>query len=210
MAYSYEEASAKLEAKYKKESGGGGYFYPEPSAIYQLIAASDLLSSLEAWERTPEDHREGTPLRFVQALREMTTREEFNFTTFPAKSSNMVVLSPIPFYSLCAHHVLPFHGTAAVGYVPGQSIAGLSKLARSVQQMAKGFHVQEELTEEIATYLDEKLAPHGVAVQLKAEHLCMAMRGVQVAGSITTTATMTGVFADHTRTAKAEFMEAIK
>lgn len=173
-------------------------------------AAHELLSSLETWSRTSEDHRANTPKRFVAALKEMTTREPFNFTTFPAKSQNMVVVAPIPFYSLCAHHVLPFHGTAAVGYVPGDQVAGISKLARTVQQIAKGFHVQEELTEEIAAFLASKLDPLGVAVQLKAEHLCMAMRGVQVAGAITSTATMTGVFADHNKTAKAEFMEAIK
>lgn len=173
-------------------------------------AAHELLSSLETWSRTSEDHRANTPKRFVAALKEMTTREPFNFTTFPAKSQNMVVVAPIPFYSLCAHHVLPFHGTAAVGYVPGDQVAGISKLARTVQQIAKGFHVQEELTEEIAAFLASKLDPLGVAVQLKAEHLCMAMRGVQVAGALTTTATMAGVFADHNKTAKAEFMEAIK
>lgn len=174
------------------------------------VLARLLLSSLEAWERIPEDHRAGTPKRFVQALKELTTRESFNFTTFEAKSQNMVVVTPIPFYSLCAHHVLPFHGTASVGYVPNASVAGLSKLARAVQQIAKGFHIQEELTEEIASFLGDNLKPLGVAVQLKAEHLCMAMRGVQVAGAITTTTTMTGVFADHARTAKAEFMEVIR
>jgi GTP cyclohydrolase I len=140
----------------------------------------------------------------------MTTREAFNFTTFPATSQNMVVVNPIPFYSLCAHHVLPFHGTAAVGYVPQERVAGLSKLARTVQQIAKGFHVQEELTEEIAQYLSNHLDPVGVAVRLQAEHLCMAMRGAGVAGAITTTATMTGCFADHNKTAKFEFMEAIR
>lgn len=174
------------------------------------LAAEVLLSSLEAWERTPTDHRERTPERFVLALREMTTREPFKFTTFPAKSSNMVVVAPIPFYTLCAHHVLPFHGTAAVGYVPKERVAGLSKLARAVQQISKGFHVQEELTEELATFLEDNLDPLGVAVQMKAEHMCMAMRGVEVARAITTTATMLGVFADHTRTAKAEFLEAIR
>jgi GTP cyclohydrolase IA len=184
--------------------------YPFLNQATQEEVAERLLSSLEAWPRASEHHRAGTPKRFVAALKEMTTREEFNFTTFPATSQNMVALAPIPFYSLCAHHVLPFHGTAAVGYVPDKRVAGLSKLARAVQQIAKGFHVQEELTEEIASFLESNLEPLGVAVQLRAEHLCMAMRGVAVAGSITTTATMTGVFAEHDRTAKAEFLEVIR
>lgn len=204
MASDYYTIREMLTEKYPDMPYG-----EKADLIEPVMAAEQLLSCLEAWERTPEDHRHKTPLRFVLALKEMTTREEFNFTTFPAKSQNMVVVSPIPFYTLCAHHVLPFHGTAAVGYVPKERVAGLSKLTRSVQQIAKGFHVQEELTEEIAVYLSDHLDPLGVAVRLKAEHMCMAMRGVQVADAITTTATMTGVFADHTKTAKAEFMEAI-
>lgn len=184
--------------------------WPLAEDIMRTLNSYELLSSLEAWGRVPESHRAKTPLRFAEALKEMTTREEFNFTTFPAEAQNMVVLSPIPFYTLCAHHVLPFHGTASIGYVPKDKIAGLSKFARAVQQISKGFHVQEELTEELATFLQSNLEPLGVAVIMKAEHMCMAMRGVGTPGVITTTATMKGVFADHDRTAKAEFMEAIR
>lgn len=169
-----------------------------------------MLSTLEAWDRTPEDHRAETPKRFAKALRDLTEREEFNFTTFPAKKQDMVTLAPIPFYTLCAHHVVPFHGTAYVSYVPDQKLAGLSKFVRAVRYCAKGFWVQEELTDAVADFIEEELDPLGVGVILKAEHMCMAMRGVQVPGVITTTATMRGVYADHDRTAKAEFMEAIK
>jgi GTP cyclohydrolase I len=182
----------------------------DPTSLAQEEWALLLLSSLEAWSSTPEDHRGETPRRFVAALKEMTTREPFNFTTFEAKSQNMVVLSPLPFYSLCAHHVLPFHGYASVGYVPRSSIAGLSKFARSVKELSTGFHVQEELTSDIASFLQENLDPLGVAVIMKAEHMCMAMRGVGTPGVITTTSTMLGVFADHERTAKAEFLATIK
>src|SRR5690606_30966395 len=108
---------------------------------------------------------------------------------------------------LCAHHLVPFHGTAYVGYVPGERIAGLSKFARAVKYQAKGFWVQEELTTAIAEMIEEELNPLGTAVVIKAEHLCMAMRGVQQPGVITTTSAMRGVFADHSRTAKAEFMQ---
>jgi GTP cyclohydrolase I len=169
--------------------------------------AEQLLSSMEAWDRTPEDHRAETPKRFVAALRQLTERQPFNFTTFPTSESGseMVTLGPIPFYTLCAHHVVPFYGNAWIGYVPDKKLAGLSKFARAVKWAAKGFWVQEELTTEIADFLEAQLEPLGVAVVLRAEHMCMAMRGVETAGVLTTTSAMRGVFADHSRTAKAEF-----
>ena len=180
----------------------------------QEEAAYELLFGLEAWLRVPAEHKAETPKRFVKALRQMTEREEFNFTTFEnegvEKVDELIVVGPIPFYTLCAHHVLPFFGQAYVGYVPGTRIAGLSKFARAVQWCAKGLWVQETLTQEIATFLEGELDPEGVAVVLKAEHLCMAMRGVEVANATTTTSAMRGVFGDHSRTAKAEFLEFIK
>lgn len=168
--------------------------------------AEQLFSQLEAWDRTPEDHRAETPKRFVRALKQLTEREPFNFTTFPAKRQDMITLGPIPFYTLCAHHIVPFHGQAYVSYVPNEKLAGLSKFARAVRQQAKGFWVQEELTDAIADILEDNLQPLGVGVVLRAEHMCMAMRGVEVPGVITTTATMRGVYADHDKTAKAEFL----
>jgi GTP cyclohydrolase I len=169
--------------------------------------ATLLFSKLDAWARTPEDHRKETPQRFVRLLEEMTSRdEEFKFTTFASEVNEMVTMGPIPFYSLCAHHVVPFYGNAWIGYVPDGQIAGLSKFPRAVKYLAKGFHVQEELTNEIAKYLEEKLAPLGVAVVMKAEHLCMAMRGVEQPGVVTITSSMLGVFSMHDRTAKAEFL----
>jgi len=177
-----------------------GTYTPEGHAL-------EIFSSLEAWERTNENHREDTPVRFINALRQLTEREEFNFTTFDNDGiDEMITLGPIPFYTLCAHHVVPFYGNAWVGYVPDGRIAGLSKFARAVKYVAKGFWVQEELTRELADFLEHKLEPKGVAIVMKAEHMCMAMRGVQQPGVITTTSTMRGVFADHSRTAKAEFL----
>jgi len=157
-----------------------------------------------------KEHHRDTPRRLAAAMKELTVREEFKFTTFKAKSQNMVVLGPIPFYTLCAHHVLPFHGNAWIGYVPDQLIAGLSKFARAVEYVAKGFHVQEELTTELHDFLWSRLAPKGMAVVMKAEHMCMAMRGVKASGVLTTTSEVSGVFADHNRTAKAEFLEMIR
>ena len=170
-----------------------------------------LLSSLDAWDRVDEDHRAKTPERMVNALRQLTEREPFEFTVFPNKGvDEMITLGPIPFYTLCAHHVVPFYGNAWVSYVPDKWIAGLSKFARAVRWNAKGFWVQEDLTQAIADMIDTTLVPRGVAVVMKAEHMCMAMRGVEVPGVITTTSAMKGVYADHSRTAKAEFLESIK
>lgn len=185
-----------------------------PPIEAQFKSAYDLLSALPAWDRTPQHHKQETPKRMVKSLHQMTDREEFNFTTFPNegvdKVDEMVVIGPIRFYTLCAHHVLPFFGSAWVGYVPDGSIAGLSKFARAIKWCAKGLWVQETLTEEIASFLEGELKPLGMAVVLKAEHLCMAMRGVESIDAITTTSAMRGVFADHSRTAKAEFLEFIK
>lgn len=172
----------------------------------QERAAEELLSSLQAWATVPADHRAETPKRFVKMLKQMTEREEFNFTTFPAKSQDMIVISPIPFYTFCAHHIVPFYGVAHVAYVPDQEIAGLSKFVRAVKYEAKGFWVQEELTDSIANHIEDKLKPLGIGVVLQAEHMCMSMRGIQQPGVKTTTSTMRGVFADHKKTAKAEFM----
>lgn len=186
----------------------------QPSRLAELeqrpreeVLAAQLLSSMETWGTVSPDHRAETPKRFVAALRELTTRQDFNFTTFPSEGNDeMITLGPIPFYTLCAHHVVPFYGNAYIGYVPESKIAGLSKFARAVKWCAKGFWVQENLTTEIAAFLQDQLSPRGMAVVLEAEHMCMAMRGVQQPGVITTTSSMSGVFGDHSRTAKAEFL----
>lgn len=156
------------------------------------------------------EHMKDTPKRFIQMMTELTTHEPFNFTTFEATSDEMVTLSPIPFYTLCAHHVVPFYGKAHIGYVPEGRIAGLSKFGRLVKNMARGLWVQEELTAAIANALESELQPRGVAVILEGEHMCMSMRGVQMPGVVTRTASMRGVFADHDRTAKMEFLAAIR
>lgn len=189
-----------------------GYALAGPEKIDPLEeAAETILSSLDGWEQTPKAHREQTPKRFVKALQQLTTREPFEFTTFPNHGNDeMITLGPIPFFTLCAHHVVPFYGNAWIAYVPDQKIAGLSKFARTVKWAAKGLWVQEELTTYVADFLEDTLHPKGVAILMKAEHMCMAMRGVETAGVQTTTTCMRGVFSDHDRTAKAEFMATIK
>lgn len=160
----------------------------------------------------PENPQEkDTPRRFVEALKELTTPEPFTFTTFKpdVPLDEMIIERNIPFHSLCRHHILPFSGLAHIAYVPGEHMAGLSKLARAVKFHSAGLRTQEELTVTIADFLDERLEPQGVGVVMEAEHLCMSLRGVKAPGTITYSAAMRGVFSDHSKTAKAEFMSRI-
>ncbi len=114
----------------------------------------------------------------------------------PERYARMVSLVDIPFYSLCAHHFLPFFGTAHVAYLPDERIVGLSKLARVVEFYARRPQVQERLTEQVAAFLEERLRPAGAMVVVRARHLCMEMRGVGKLGASTTTSAVRGAFAD--------------
>ncbi len=106
----------------------------------------------------------------------------------------MVILKNIPFYSLCEHHLLPFHGRAHVGYVPEGRIAGASKIARVVDVLARRPQLQERLTSQVADCIMDGLAPDGVAVVIEAEHLCLTMRGVQKPGTLLVTSAIRGGF----------------
>lgn len=187
---------------------------PQPDEDVNALIVREMMELLQHITGTnflEHEHMQRTPERFVNMLRELTTPEVFEFTVFDNTQGldEMITLEGIPFYTLCAHHIVPFFGYAHVAYIPQNSIAGLSKIPRAVKALAKGLNVQENLTVDIADFLEAKLEPLGVAVVLKAEHLCMAMRGVQAPGVITTTSAMRGVFADHARTAKAEFLGGI-
>lgn len=156
------------------------------------------------------EHSIDTPKRLVKMLHELTTPEPFNFTTFESDSDEMIIVKDITFSSLCAHHTAPFVGRAHIGYVPDGRIAGLSKFARAVRYCAKAFTVQEELTSDIYIMLEDRLSPQGLAVVLEAEHMCMTIRGVQAPGTKTITSKMGGVFAQHDRLARQEFLNLIK
>lgn len=144
----------------------------------------------------------GTDRRVARAYRELLDGlrpgAEPGLTTFPntERHAGIVAVTGIPFYSICAHHFLPFFGTAHVGYVPGKRLVGLSKLARVVDYCARRPQLQERLTEQVAALLDERLAPAGVIVSFEARHLCMEMRGVSRPGVTTTTTAARGVLAD--------------
>ena len=114
--------------------------------------------------------------------------------TFSVDNSDMVVVGEIPFYSMCEHHFLPFFGKAYIGYIPNGKVAGLSKFARTVEVYARRPQIQEKMTAQIADAIMEHLSCEGVIVVLKAEHMCMSMRGVKKAGSQTVTVARRGVF----------------
>jgi GTP cyclohydrolase I len=151
-----------------------------------------------------------TPRRVAAMYAELLTPKPFNPTTFPNDDGydELVLAKNIPFTSLCAHHALPFSGVAHVGYLPGQRILGLSKLARVVQYFSHSLQVQERLTKQIADWLDAELKPRGVGVVIEAEHSCMTIRGVQAAGSKTVTSTMYGLLRERVAT-RQEFLSLI-
>ena len=167
-------------------------------------AITDLLVALG---RDPDDeHLADTPARVARAYGELLTPRPFTMTTFPndEQYDELVLAKDIPFHSLCQHHLLPFKGVAHVGYLPGERILGLSKLARVVERFARDLQVQERLTKQVADWLQEHLAPKGVGVVLEAEHLCMSLRGVQASGSRTVTSALHGVLRSDPRS-RAEF-----
>jgi GTP cyclohydrolase I len=142
-----------------------------------------------------------TPARVARAYREMfaglyTDPDTVLETTFDEEHDELILVTKIPMYSTCEHHLVAFHGMAHVGYIPGKDgrVTGLSKLARVVDLYAKRPQVQERLTGQIADAVVRKLKPRGVIVVIEAEHLCMAMRGVRKAGSVTVTSAVRGQF----------------
>ncbi|WP_158890433.1 GTP cyclohydrolase I FolE [Amycolatopsis anabasis] len=168
----------------------------EPTDVVDLDAAEraagDFLKALGI-PLTSESLR-GTPARMARAYAELFTPREFDLTTFPNDEGydELVLARSIPMRSVCEHHLLPFVGVAHVGYLPGERILGLSKLARIVEHFACRPQVQERLTKQVADWLCEHLNPKGVGVVVEAEHSCMTLRGVQAVGSSTVTSTLLG------------------
>jgi GTP cyclohydrolase IA len=174
------------------------------------------LSWLEMLGEDPT--REGlraTPGRMAKALRFLTSGyhqdpgEVLNGAVFEEPYDEMVIVQDIDFYSLCEHHLLPFFGKAHVAYIPNGKIIGLSKIPRIVDLYARRLQVQERLTQQIASCLEEAVRPLGVGVVMEGFHLCMAMRGVEKQNSTATTSAMLGLFR-HDRGTRAEFMNLIR
>jgi GTP cyclohydrolase IA len=168
-------------------------------------AARELLDALGV--DTLEESTRETPRRLAEVYAELLSPAPFHPTTFPNDGGydELVVARGIEFHSLCEHHLLPFVGVAHVGYLPGERILGLSKLARVVDYFARSVQVQERLTTQIARWLEEELRPKGVGVVLEAEHMCMSLRGVQKTGASTVTSALYGAVRDDQRT-RQEFL----
>ena len=172
-------------------------------------AIKDLFEALRVDMSAPD--LVDTPRRVAAMYEELLTPKDFNPTTFPNDDGydELVLSKNIPFTSLCAHHALPFSGVAHVGYLPGERILGLSKLARVVHYFSRSLQVQERLTKQVADWLDRELSPRGVGVVIEAEHMCMTIRGVQAAGSKTVTSTMYGLLRERVAT-RQEFLSLIR
>ncbi|HEY3716905.1 MAG TPA: GTP cyclohydrolase I FolE [Jatrophihabitantaceae bacterium] len=163
------------------------------AAVRELLFAIGEDPDRDGLKRTPE--------RVARAYAEMfagltVNPDDVLETTFDENHDELVLVKDIPLYSICEHHLVPWHGSAAVGYIPGKEgrITGLSKLARVVDLYAKRPQVQERLTSQVADAVMRRLEPQGVVVVVEAEHLCMAMRGVRKPGSTTVTSAVRGLF----------------
>jgi GTP cyclohydrolase I len=189
---------------------------------YRADSAIDLgrieLAIREVIEALGEDpEREGlrdTPARVARMYAELfeglhTDPRDNLRVGFDAPHDEMVILRDIPFYSVCEHHFMPFHGVAAIGYIPDGRVVGLSKLARLLDGYARRPQLQERLTGEVADALMETLHPDGVAVVIEAEHLCMTQRGVRKPGSRMVTSATRGQFRQNQVT-RAEFLSLVR
>jgi GTP cyclohydrolase I len=165
---------------------------PRHDVVEVENAVSALLTALG--RDVTDENLVDTPRRVAESMVELLTPPMVALTTFPNDDgyTELVLVRDIPFVSLCEHHLLPFRGVAHVGYLPGERIVGLSKLARVVELFARDLQVQERMTVQIARWLHTHLHARGVGVVLEAEHLCMSLRGVRAAGATTTTTSFLG------------------
>ncbi|WFD07610.1 GTP cyclohydrolase I [Malassezia vespertilionis] len=189
---------------------------PEEAKQNELRLADAVTTILECLGEDPD--RPGlrdTPQRYARALLWMTKGYEeqlcdvISNAIFDENHDEMVIVRDIDVYSLCEHHLVPFRGKIHIGYIPDRMVIGLSKLARIAETFARRLSVQERLTRQVALALDEALKPRGVAVVMEAEHMCMAMRGVQKPGASTVTSCMLGVFRNRAKT-REEFLSLIR
>ena len=176
---------------------------PFQARIQQMLADLGEDPQRDGLLKTPE--RVEKSLRWLTRGYELSVRDVIGDAVFEEDHHNMVVVKDIEMYSMCEHHMLPFFGKVHVAYIPNGKIVGLSKLPRVVEVFARRLQVQERLTEQIATAIQEVLQPQGVGVVIEAAHLCMMMRGVEKQNSKTITSAMKGVFLEDLRT-REEFL----
>lgn len=195
----------QIEKKYK------GKWIVFPWEIKEEPCQHNVTRLLEHIGENPK--REGlqdTPKRYIKFLKEFLNPPKFNFTAFDSEGMDeMIVQTNIPFYSLCEHHLAPFFGVGHIAYIPDKKIVGLSKLARTLELYSRKLQNQERITMQVADRLMKELNPKGVAVVLKAQHLCMSMRGVKKHDTYTTTSKMVGSFKNDLN-CRNEFLNFIK
>jgi GTP cyclohydrolase IA len=186
---------------------------PQEECSNEIECAITMI--LEAIGEDPE--REGllqTPGRVSRMFEELTAgyhvdpERLINGALFDVEYNEMVIVRDIDYYSMCEHHILPFMGRAHVAYIPNGKVIGLSKIPRIVEMFARRLQVQERMTQQIASFLDETLHPKGVAVVVQGLHMCAAMRGVKKANARMTTSAMLGQFKTD-QTIRSEFFEHI-
>ncbi|MEP7021832.1 MAG: GTP cyclohydrolase I FolE [Pseudonocardiales bacterium] len=183
--------------------------HPEPTGRVDFDRAEAAVRELliAVGEDPDRDGLKSTPARVARSYAEIfgglfVNPDDVLETSFDEHHDELVLVKDIAIYSTCEHHLVPWHGTAAVGYIPGGSgrITGLSKLARVVDLYARRPQVQERLTSQVADAVMQRLEPQGVIVVVQAEHLCMAMRGIRKPGSLTMTSAVRGIFKSDQRT----------
>jgi len=175
--------------------------------VKQLLIALGEDPAREGLAATPR--RVAKSLKFLTSGYETDVDEVINEALFTVSYSEMVIVKDIDFFSLCEHHLLPFFGKCHVAYIPRTKVIGLSKIPRLVDIFSRRLQVQERLTNQIAETIRDKIDPLGVAVVMEANHLCMAMRGVEKQRSFCVTSAMLGAFRERDRT-RMEFLELIR
>ncbi|MBI3557332.1 MAG: GTP cyclohydrolase I FolE [Deltaproteobacteria bacterium] len=200
--------SPKSHDKFKAKSNDKSHDHEDEmkKCVHGLIDLIGEDPKREGLKKTPE--RYAKALKFLTAGYEMDPKEIVRKAMFTESYSEMVIVKDIEVFSLCEHHMLPFYGRAHIAYIPNGKIVGLSKIPRVVNCFARRLQVQERLTNQISTTLNEVLHPLGVGVVIEAYHLCMMMRGVEKQSSYTITSSMLGTFHEDRRT-RQEFMSLI-
>jgi len=189
--------------------------------VPETVESSDTIAEhvrriLELIGEDPDrDGLRHTPERFEKALRFLTKgyhqdqEKVLNGAMFSVTYDQMVLLKDIEVYSMCEHHMLPFFGKCHVAYIPDKKVVGLSKIPRLVNMFARRLQIQERLTNQIASAIQQKICPRGVGVVIEARHLCMVMRGVEKQNSQAVTSAMLGAFRENAQT-REEFLSLIR
>ena len=177
------------------------------------VAVHNILSNIG--ENPDREGLLNTPNRVARMYQELTegyhvdAEKMINGAVFTVDYDEMVVVKDIDFYSMCEHHMLPFYGKAHVAYIPDGKVIGLSKIPRIVEMFARRLQIQEQMTSQIANFVQETLNPQGVAVVIEGAHMCAMMRGVKKDNTKMVTSKMLGCFKENEKT-RAEFMSHIK